>query len=94
MTLMDIHVGYKNNKCVQNSNEKLLGKLKNKFTRLTLWHQMFYLYIYVLYILYIQNAQHDAQNTKCHINIYALMQPPFKFQSSADHNGHLIPVPK
>jgi len=44
--------------------------------------------------LYIQNAQHDAQNTKCHINIYALMQPPFKFQSSADHNGHLIPVPK
>jgi len=28
--------------------------------------------------------QYDAQNVKCHLNISALMQPPFKFSSSAD----------
>jgi hypothetical protein len=44
--------------------------------------------------LYIQNVQHDAQNSKRHINIPALMQPPFKFQSSACHDRHLIPMPK
>ena len=26
--------------------------------------------------------------------VLSIMKPPFKLQSSADHNGHLIPVPK
>lgn len=45
-------------------------------------------------IMYICNAQCDAQNTKCHINTSAHMQPPFKFWSSANHNRHLILAPK
>ena len=40
------------------------------------------------------NLQCDAQNVKCHLNISALMQPLFKFWSSADQYGHLIAVPK
>jgi len=47
---------------------------------LTLWYQM----------LHLCNAQCDALNTKCHINISALMQPPFKFWSFADYCRHLI----
>ena len=35
MTLMDIHVGRKNKKCIQNSDGKLLCKIKNKFMRLS-----------------------------------------------------------
>jgi len=38
--------------------------------------------------------QCDAQNVKCHLNVSALMQPLFKFRSSADQYRHLIAVPK
>jgi putative component of membrane protein insertase Oxa1/YidC/SpoIIIJ protein YidD len=44
--------------------------------------------------LYICNKQHDAQIAEPYTFISALMQPTCKFQSSADHYGHLIPVPK
>jgi len=40
------------------------------------------------------NVQCDAQNVKCCLNISALMQPLFKFLSSADQHRHLIAVPK
>jgi len=42
--------------------------------------------------LCICNIQSDAQNAECYVVISALMRPPFKFQSSADHFGNLIPV--
>lgn len=42
----------------------------------------------------ICNVQCDAQNAKHRINISGLMQPPFKFWSSADQYRHLISVPK
>jgi len=43
------------------------------------------------------NAQYDAQIMniiKMYLSYAALMQWAFKFQSSANHHGHLIPVPK
>ena len=40
------------------------------------------------------NVQCDAQNTKHQVQIYALLQSPFKFWSSANQHGHSIPVPK
>jgi hypothetical protein len=46
----------------------------------------------VLYI-YICNLQCDVQNPKHYVIISTLMQPPFKFQSSADYYRHLIPAP-
>ena len=42
---------------------------------------------------HIRNMQFDAQNAQHHINIPDLLQPQFKFLSSADHYGHLIPGP-
>lgn len=33
-------------------------------------------------------------NAKCHTNKSTVMQPQYKFQSSADHYRHSIPVPK
>ena len=43
---------------------------------------------------HICNMQCDAQNAEHHINIPATLQPQFKFPSSADHCGYLIPGPK
>jgi hypothetical protein len=43
---------------------------------------------------HIRNMQCDAQNAEHHINIPALLLPQFKFLSTADHYGHLIPGPK
>jgi hypothetical protein len=37
---------------------------------------------------------YNAQNAEHHINIAALLQLLFKFLSSADYYGHLIPGPK
>jgi hypothetical protein len=42
---------------------------------------------------YVRDMQCDAQNAKYHTYTAALMQLPFKFQSSAYQYGHLIPVP-
>jgi hypothetical protein len=54
-------------------------------------HCKFYIYIYIY--IYIYNLQCDAQNPKHYVIICTLMQPPFKFQSTADHYRHLIPLP-
>ena len=55
---------------------------------LTPWHWMFYIHVYILLC--------DVQNAEYHINIWVstLMQPPFQFQSFAEHLRHLIPAPK
>jgi hypothetical protein len=44
--------------------------------------------------LYIRNVQFDAQNAACCLIISALMQLPFKVQSSVDLYGNLILAPK
>ena len=40
--------------------------------------------------MHIHNAQCDAQSAQSYLNMSAVMQPPFKFQSSANNNRHLI----
>lgn len=38
--------------------------------------------------------QCDVQNDECHINMSAVMQPPFQLWFSADQCGHLFLAPK
>ena len=40
--------------------------------------------------MHIHNEQCNAQSAKCYINMSALMQPSFKFLSSANNSRHLI----
>ena len=72
---------------VQLSSECLSGiKLTSRrCIILTIWHRT---------CVPICNVQCNAQNVKCRRNVSALMQPPFKFWSSADQYRHLIAVPK
>ena len=49
---------------------------------------------FVCWMPYVYNVQCVAQDAACHLNISALMQPPFKFWLSSGHYGHLISSPK
>jgi len=50
--------------------------------------------IYVCVCVCVCNMQCGAQNAKCYSIISVPMKPSFKFLSSADYCGHLIPSPK